>query len=63
MVPDNEIQGKVAISEAPDSLVGMVKFNIFSDPARLFGVRLDADSLSFMWDTGGMGSSICRAPY
>ena len=55
MVPDNEIQGKVAISEAPDSLIGMVKFNIFPDPASLFGVWLDADSLSFMWDTGGMG--------
>ncbi len=55
MVPDNEIQGKVAISEAPDSLIGMVKFNIFPDPANLFGVWLDTDSLSFMWDTGGMG--------
>ena len=33
----------------------MVKFNIFPDPASLFGVWLDADSLSFMWDTGGMG--------
>ncbi len=55
MVPDNEIQGKVAISETPDSLTGMVKFNLFPNPAPLMRVHLDADSLQFLWDTGGMG--------
>ena len=55
MVPDNRIQGKVAISETPDSLTGMVKFNLFPDPAPLMGIQLDADSLEFLWDTGGMG--------
>ena len=55
MVPDNEIQGKVAISEEADSLTGMVKFNLFPDPAELMNIRLEADSLTFLWDTGGMG--------
>lgn len=55
MVPDNRIEGKVAISETPDSLTGMVKFNLFPDPASLMGIRLDVDSLRFSWDTGGMG--------
>ncbi len=54
-VPDNEIRGKVAISEEADSLTGMVKFHLFPDPAQLIKIRLDADSLQFLWDTGGMG--------
>ncbi len=55
MVPDNTIQGKVAISDTPDSLTGVVKFNLFPDPAQLIGIQLASDSLQFSWDTGGMG--------
>ncbi len=55
MVPDNEIQGQVGISEGSDSLTGLIKFNLFPDPAYLTNIQLEDDSLKFQWDTGAMG--------
>ena len=55
MIPDNAISGQIALNGEPDSLTGSIRFSVFPTPSTFDSVRLSADSLILVWDTGGMG--------
>ena len=55
LIPDNRITAQIALDGQPEALTGAIKFNLFPAPATFDRIRLTADSLILVWDTGGMG--------
>jgi len=54
-MPDNESTGILALSGSPDSLTGVITFQLFQDISELQSISFHGDSLTFYWEVPGVG--------